>query len=61
MESPPGRRILRPALTLGAALPALAAVAVWAAPVPRAAYLSFVGLTAALLVCLTLARPDGRR
>lgn len=61
MDSPPGRRILRPAVTLAAALPALTAVALWAAPVARAAYVSFVGVTAALLLCLTLARPAGRR
>lgn len=50
MEPAPGRRLFRPALTLGMALSALAAVTLWGDPRWARSYAAFVAVTAAALV-----------
>ena len=60
MEPALGRRLYRLALTLSAAIPALAAVAVWGDPAWSRPYYAFVAVTAAALVAHALAPPFGR-
>jgi hypothetical protein len=60
MEPAPGRRLFRPALTLGMALPALAVVALWGDPRWARSYAIFVAVTAAVLVLAALTRSARR-
>lgn len=61
MEPAPGRRLVRPALTLGMALPAIAAVALWGDPRWTRSYVVFVVVTAAAGALVALVRTAPRR
>lgn len=61
MEPASGRRLFRPALTLGTALAAWAAVALWADARTARSYALFVVLTLAATSFAALVRPPRRR